>query len=100
MPRRFIVAGLVLIAGAAAVWWFVRDDQAAAPPGGSTAAQPAVNVLDFGAQSDGQGDSSQAFTQALGAASHRASGSPGPSGRPQGVVEVPAGTYRLQNVVF
>jgi hypothetical protein len=100
MPRRFIVAGLVLIAGAAAVWWFVRDDQAAAPPGGSTAAQPAVNVLDFGARPDGQGDSSRAFSRALDAASHRAAGSAGPSGRPQGVVEVPAGTYRVQNVVF
>jgi len=27
MPRRFIVAVVVLIAGIAAVWWFGRDDQ-------------------------------------------------------------------------
>ena len=98
MRRRFIVAGVVLIAGIAAVWWFVRDDQA--PPPGRPVAQPAVNVLDFGAQPDGGGDSSQAFTQALSAASHRTAGPPGPSGDPQGIVEVPAGTYRLENVVF
>ena len=98
MSRRFIVAGVVLIAGIAAVWWFVRDDQAPSP--GQPVAQPAVNVLDFGAQPDGGGDSSQAFTQALSAASHRAAGPPGPSGEPQGIVEVPAGTYRLENVVF
>src|SRR3954454_8646592 len=99
MPRRFIVAVVVLIAGIAAVWWFVRDDQAP-PPGSPPAAQPAVNVLDFGAQPDGSGDSSPAFTQALSAASHRAAGPPGPSGEPQGIVEVPAGTYRLENVIF
>jgi hypothetical protein len=98
MRRRFIVAGVVLIAGIAAVWWFVRDDQA--PPPGHSVAQPAVNVLDFGAQPDGGGDSSPAFTQALSAASHRTAGAPGPSGEPQGIVEVPAGTYRLENVVF
>jgi len=63
-------------------------------------AQPAVNVLDFGAQPDGGGDSSPAFTQALSAASNRTAGAPGPSGEPQGIVEVPAGTYRLENVVF
>jgi hypothetical protein len=61
MPRRFIVAVVVLIAGIAAVWWFGRDDQA--PPPGSPPAQPAVNVLDFGAQPDGSGDSSPAFTR-------------------------------------
>ena len=98
MRRRFIVAGVVLIAGIAAVWWFVRDDQAPSP--GQPAAQPAVNVLDFGAQPAGGGDSSQAFTQALSAATHRAAGPPGPSGEPQGIVEVPAGTYRLENVAF
>ena len=98
MRRRFIVAGVVLIAGIAGVWWFVRDDQA--PPPGRPVAQPAVNVLDFGARPGGGADSSQAFTQALSAASHRTAGPPGPSGDPQGIVEVPAGTYRLENVVF
>lgn len=97
MPRRIYVAVVVLIAGLAAVWWFVRDDQAP-PPG--PAAQPAVNVVDLGASTDGRGDDSQAFSRALDAASHRAAGPPGPSGQPQGVVEVPAGTYRVQNVEF
>lgn len=97
MYRRIFVALVVLIAGVAAVWWFVRDDQA---PPQAPSAQPATDVVDFGASPDGQGDSSQAFTRALDAASHRAAGPPGPSGQPQGVVEVPAGIYRMQNVEF
>ncbi len=62
-----------------------------------------LNVRDaqYGARGDGTGDDTSAFTAAITAAG---SGDPkfnnGPTGQAQGVVYVPAGTYRLHELSF
>lgn len=62
----------------------------------------AVSVRDHGALGQGTGDDTSAFISAMAAAGR--SGTvrypAGPTGAPQGVVYVPAGTYRLLNLTF
>lgn len=66
---------------------------------GSLAQADTFSVRAFGAKGDDQADDSQAFQKAIDAASADGKGfEDGPSHRPQAIVEVPAGTYRLQNV--
>jgi hypothetical protein len=62
----------------------------------------AANVRDFGALGTGTGDETAAFAAAMAAANQagRVRYANGPSGAAQGVVYVPAGTYRLLNLTF
>ena len=62
----------------------------------------AANVRDFGALGTGNGDDTPAFAAALVAANQagRVRYANGPDGTAQGVVYVPAGTYRLLNLTF
>jgi hypothetical protein len=69
--------------------------------GGISPTPGGISVARYGAVGSGSGDDSAAFKAALAAAS----GGPkifsgGPGGAAQGVVYVPAGTYRLYNVVW
>ncbi|MDQ1357468.1 MAG: hypothetical protein QOG44_1841 [Acidimicrobiaceae bacterium] len=82
---------------------------AAAGPASTAAAIPgtaptvgAVSVRDFGALGSGSGDDTAAFAAAISAASgpNAVRYPAGPSGASQGVVYVPAGTYRLLNLTF
>src|SRR5581483_8932945 len=55
----------------------------------------------YGAKGDGVANDSAAFAAAISAASAKAAGfAAGPGGSPQGIVYVPAGTYRLLGVSF
>ncbi|HVT76310.1 MAG TPA: glycosyl hydrolase family 28-related protein [Acidimicrobiales bacterium] len=68
----------------------------------AAATSGATNVMDYGAHGDGSGDDTSAFTAAMTAALQPGAVrfANGPTGDPQGVVYVPAGTYRLLNLTF
>ncbi len=69
--------------------------------GGISPTPGGLSVARFGASGSGSGDDSAAFKAALAAASSGAKiFAGGPGGAAQGVVYVPAGTYRLYNVVW
>jgi hypothetical protein len=55
----------------------------------------AVSVRSFGAVAGDSGDDTRAFQNAIAAASANRFRAGGPDGSPQGVVSVPAGTYRI-----
>ena len=93
-----IVGALVaLIAGLVPAGWpSVARADVVAPTAG------ARNVRDFGASGDGSSDDTAAFRAAMVAAVQPGTVrfADGPTGDAQGVVYVPAGTYRLLNLTF
>ena len=104
--RHFIVLIIVLsLAGLGSV--AIEGAAAAAGPPttaitGTAPTSGAVTVRDFGALGSGSGDDTAAFAAAIAAASgpNAVRYPAGPTGASQGVVYVPAGTYRLLNLTF
>ena len=70
----------------------------AAAPGAVAPTPGAVNVTSFGAKPNDTADDTAGFKAAIAKAATQPIYAAGPSGKPQGVVYVPAGTYRVCGV--
>ena len=70
----------------------------AAAPGEVAPTPGAVNVTSFGAKPNDTADDTAGFKSAIAKAATQPIYAAGPSGKPQGVVYVPAGTYRVCGV--